>query len=649
MSNSKNSFRGILRRALAQLLAFLMIFGLAMSGMGVQNAYATELQPGGDNNGATEATAYTWKNAKGAGSEGDNNYTYRFDVRGLNTGQTDYFHASIQTTYNNAGYVTWVIKADNPTAAAPSDTRYDTLAGYKAVKPSLTNNGDVLTDTNLGIEYRQRVSPGPDGRSIIVDYYLHNTTNTTGRFWMGTGADSMINGDDYAICYKTPAGFHMVNRSTKETFDLLTNDPNLGLTPPDKRWLGFYGDYWKYMFVGNDETDTSATSFPSYYASHGNQMDSGVSYSWQIDLHPYETVHRRTAFLIKATSYYVSTAHGNDTTGEGTYQNPYATVQKAVDLLSGKKGYIYIIDYNGAPVNLNHGGSTDVVIATTDYEFGQGATPHTGGPVTVTSSTPGTPLFTQTGTGKYTIEKLIMKGTAGRTAPVLKVSNGTMRLGTEASVQDATTTSTTSGAAIDVLGGTLQLEDGSNVSGNVSPTNGRGAINFDGGSLKLAGSKPSGASVINVNGNTDGEGKPSNIYIKGSNKLSVMQSIAGSNIGVSKQAVDPGKDLPAAFSGVGTPTAAQEKNFAEPGTGVAASSVAPFSTFFSAARTDAWLFRGTSSRASKRIRNCQFLSISHDLTALVASSASSATLSNLPRKTVFTRSASKASRSGWSS
>ena len=43
MSNSKNSLRGILRRALAQLLAFLMIFGLATSGMGVQNAYATEI------------------------------------------------------------------------------------------------------------------------------------------------------------------------------------------------------------------------------------------------------------------------------------------------------------------------------------------------------------------------------------------------------------------------------------------------------------------------------------------------------------------------------------------------------------------------------------------------------------------------------
>ncbi|MBF1256832.1 MAG: hypothetical protein HXM40_06320, partial [Stomatobaculum longum] len=137
MSSNKNSLRGILRRALAQLLAFLMVFGLAVSGLGVKNAYATELQPGGNNNGATEATAYTWKLDQGAGTEGGYGSTYRFDVRGLNTGETNYGNASIQTTYSNAGYVTWIVKADNPTASAPSDSRYDTLAGYKAIKPSL--------------------------------------------------------------------------------------------------------------------------------------------------------------------------------------------------------------------------------------------------------------------------------------------------------------------------------------------------------------------------------------------------------------------------------------------------------------------------------------------------------------------------------
>ena len=574
MSNSKNSFRGILRRALAQLLAFLMIFGLAMSGMGVQNAYATELQPGGSNNGATEATAFEWISATtGASSEGDSIATKRFDIHGLDTGQHTYTAGSIQTTWSHRGYATWVVKADSPTASAPSASSYFSLPGYKALKPSPNNNGDVVTDTNLGVEYRMLVSPGPDGRSVIVDYYLHNTTNTTGRFWIGSGADSMINGDDNATCFITPTGFHMVNRTTLQTFDLITNDSNLGLTPPDKRWVGHYYDYWKYMFVGGGPDRT-------------NNIDSGVGYSWQIDLHPYETVHRRVAFLIKATSYYVNSTSGNDS-GQGTYEDPFATLQHAVDKLAGKKGYIYIQNYNGAPVTLSGSGSTDVVIATTDYEKNSTATPYTGPTVEVTSSTPGTPLFTQTGTGKYTIEKLILKGgTAERSTSLISVTGGTLRLGDQASLQDSKIGIKTAGAAVDVKGGTLQLEHGSSVSGNVSKTDGRGAINFETGALKLAGSKPSGASVINVTGNTDGEGKPSNIYIKGTNKLSVMQSIAGSNIGVSKQAVDPGKDLPDAFSGVGTPTAAQEKNFAEPGTGVAASSVAPFSTFFTADQAD---------------------------------------------------------------
>ena len=576
MSSNKNSLRGILRRALAQLLAFLMVFGLAVSGLGVRNAYATELQPGGSNSGATEATAFEWIAAThGASSEGDGIATKRFDIHGLNTGQHTYTAGSIQTTWSHRGYATWVVKADNPTASAPSASDYFSLAGYKAFKPSPTNNGDVVTNANLGIEYRMKVSPGPDGRSIIVDYYLHNTTNTAGRFWMGTGADSMINGDDQAICYKTPVGFHMVNRTTKETFDLITTDQDLGLTTPDARYVGDYSYYWNYLFTGNSATETQGE-------------DSGVAYSWQIDLQPYQTVHRRTAFLIKATSYYVSTAHGNDTTGEGTYQKPYATVQKAVNMLSGKKGYIYIIDYTGSPVTLSGSGSTDVVIATTDYEFGQGATPHTGGPVEVTSNSPAAPLFTQTGNGKYTIEKLVMKGgSAPRTTPLIKVDAGTLRLGAKASVQDSTTTATDSGAAIDITGGTLQLEDQSNVGGNVSPTNGRGAINYQSGDLRLAGSKTDGsASVITVSGNTDGDGKPSNVFVAATKKISVMQSIAGSSIGISKKGENPGKDLPDAFSGVGTPTATQEKNFAKPGPGVVPANVTPFSTFFSADQAD---------------------------------------------------------------
>lgn len=138
MSSNKNSLRGILRRALAQLLAFLMVFGLAVSGLGVRNAYATELQPGGSDNGATEATAFQWIGpAMGASSEGDNTPTMRFDIHGLDTGQTNYATGGIQTTYQHKGYASWVVKADNPSASAPQATNYLTLSGYKGDRKSV--------------------------------------------------------------------------------------------------------------------------------------------------------------------------------------------------------------------------------------------------------------------------------------------------------------------------------------------------------------------------------------------------------------------------------------------------------------------------------------------------------------------------------
>ena len=172
MSNRRTSLRGILRRALAQLLAFLMVFGVGLSSLNVQNAYATELQPGGDSTGATEATAFKWIGPTQGASEGDGRNSRRFDIRGLDTGESNYTGSSIQTTWMNRGYATWVVKANNPTASAPKAESYFVKPGYKALKPSPAHNGDVVTDTNLGIEYRMRVSPGPDGRSIIVDYYL---------------------------------------------------------------------------------------------------------------------------------------------------------------------------------------------------------------------------------------------------------------------------------------------------------------------------------------------------------------------------------------------------------------------------------------------------------------------------------------------
>ena len=615
MSNSKNSFRGILRRALAQLLAFLMIFGLAMSGMGVQNAYATELQPapgdlsGANDNGATEAMAFTWKSALGASSEGDYTSTHRFDIKGLSTGETDYSSATIDTTWSDRGYGTWIVKADTLNAAPPSAHDYSQpLPGYTVVKPDPPHNGAVMTypdaskptdlkNRNLGIEYRMKVSKASDNKHVIVDYYIHDTTGTGPRtFFMGSGSDTKIKGDDLAYVYWTGRGFHMVSGNGNQTLDLVLNDSSLGLTPPDKTYVGRYDYYWDYMFTGN-----STTVF--------GDDDSGMAYSWKFNLNPYETVHRRVAFLVKATSYYVSSSGGNDS-NNGTYQKPFKTLQKAVNELQGKKGFIYIMDYNGAPVDLNGGSGTDVVIATTDYEHRATAVFYTGPTVEIVAANPGSPLFRQTGDGKYTIEKLHLSGAAvTRSKPLISVEHGTLRLGEDAVVENAKTNDYNSAAAIDIVGGTLHMEHGSIVRNNETPApvktpgsekQGKGAINFASGHFVLAGSKQSGGSVITVSGNKDADGNKSNVFVAANNKISVMQNIVGSSIGISKLAVGASNDLPSPFSGTGTPTAAQEKNFAELGSGVSASGVTPFSSFFKPDQDETY---GTSVVESKTAAN----------------------------------------------
>ena len=617
MSSNKNSLRGILRRALAQLLAFLMVFGLAVSGLGVRNAYATELQStpedrsGANDSGATEAMAFTWKSALGAYSEGDSTYTHRFDIKGLNTGETSYSSASIDTTYNLAGYGTWIVKADTLNAAPPSSSNYGAaLAGYTVVKPDPPHNGAVMTypdasqptslkNRDLGIEYRMKVSKALDNKHVIVDYYVHDTTGTGPRtFFMGSGSDTKIKGDDLANVLWTGRSFHMVNRSSLETLDLVLNDSDLGLTPPDKTYVGVYYKYWDYMFTGN-----SATFFGG--------DDSGLSYSWKFNLNPYETVHRRVAFLVKATSYYVSSSGGNDS-NEGTFQSPFKTLQHAVDKLQGKKGFIYIMDYTGEPVTLNGGSGTDVAIATTDYEHQATAVPYTGPTVEIVAANPGSPLFKQTGSGKYTIEKLHLSGNKAavtRTKPLISVEAGTLRLGEDAVVENAKTSDYNSAAAIDIVGGTLHMEHGSTVRNNETPASvkttgsekqGKGAINFASGHFVLAGSKQSGGSVITVSGNKDADGNKSNVFVAANQKISVMQSIAGSSIGISKLAVGTSNDLPSPFAGTGTPTAAQEKNFAELGSGVSASGVIPFSNFFKPDQDETY---GTSIVESKTAAN----------------------------------------------
>ena len=99
--------------------------------------------------------------------------------------------------------------------------------------------------------------------------------------------------------------------------------------------------------------------------------DSGMAYSWEFQLHPYETVHRRVAFAIRDTSYYVSDQYGQDSTSaEGTYSSPFKTIEYALNKIGNNKGYIYVMDYPeiSSAIDVTGNSQKDITIASTDYD-----------------------------------------------------------------------------------------------------------------------------------------------------------------------------------------------------------------------------------------------------------------------------------------
>ena len=205
------------KRLTAMLLAICMIAGLVMGQPNILSYASTELQNEDLGDGASEATAYTWKNGSVTGQGGGGN-SWRFDLRGLQAGQHNYAQAGIKTTYSNGGYATWFQVGTNSKQLIGGNT-----------------NGGVQSLDTYGIEVKIAVSPSPDNKYVFVDYYVYDKNGqggSTGRtIKMGTGTDVMIGGtqeDDYATVYKNDRGFHMVNQHVKTTFDCITNDSSLG-------------------------------------------------------------------------------------------------------------------------------------------------------------------------------------------------------------------------------------------------------------------------------------------------------------------------------------------------------------------------------------------------------------------------------------
>ena len=542
------------RRACSVLLTVCLTVGLTLSNLTAFASFAATELPNENlgSSGACEGTAFSWLNST------------RFDMCGLKAGQTSYSKSGIQTTYGWNGYATY-IQIDN---------------GSKQ-SVSVPTNGGVQEITG-GVEVKMSLTPSPDSKYIFVDYYVYDKNGQGGdsgrTIRLGSGADVQIDDDDFAAVYKNSRGFHMVNKNNQMTFDCITNDSTLGLTPPTTRWIGTYSDWTSNVF---NESDADVWDGPS--SAGGRKYDSGLAYSWRFQLHPYEVVHKRVAFAVKDTSYYVS-ASGQDTSAaNGTYSSPYKTIGHALSKIGNKKGYIYIMDYPDitSPIEIS-GAGKDITIASTDYDRNGNPVVGTGDYIKTlkrASSYTG-PIFKVT-SGTLKLTDIVLDGNGAASAdPLLSATSGRLEVNSGAAIQGCFGNGSSLGSAVNITGNAAFSMNYGKISGNTSA--GKGAVYYN---------STGRFDVLNdvlIEDNVNQSGAKANVYLEDGKAITVTGDLNVSKIGVTA------KKQPAASPGGISTEAAQQVTVAVPLAGSAVDRApSPFADNFFADQNGLYVTVGT--------------------------------------------------------
>ncbi|RHB48083.1 hypothetical protein DW886_04645 [Enterocloster aldenensis] len=533
----------IWKRFVSVLLVFCLTCGLMWTNGGILAMASTELPDENLGEAKSEGTIAGWISSGGSGEGGAGASpasSLRFDLHGLiNAADNSYVPdqvSQIITTFANTGYAT-ILQID----------------GGPKIKANGPTNGSVENLTSLGLELKIALSASPDNKYILADYYIYDTSGQGGQAGrdvkLGTGADIMIGGgtgnlnqnDDYATIYKNDNGFHMVNCHVYTTFDCITDDDSLGVTPPDTRWVGRYSQWGGNVFNESQED-----------ISQG--QDSGLAYSWNFKLRPYEMVHKRVAFAIRDTSYYVSSASGADTDStDGTYSHPFKTIEYALERIGNKKGYVYVMDYPDISASISLTGSNqDITITSTNFDTS--GTTVSGIQTLQRASSYGGEMFHVTGGAILRLTDIILDG-GGIQSPdsLVNASGGRLEINSGATIQNCHGNPESMGSAVNITGSASLSMNFGKVSENKSE--GKGAVYFDSsGTFEVI-------HDVSVEDNQTPSGGKSNVYLGDGKVITVKGDLGGGRIGVTtarQPEVSPG--------GMAT-IAAHEVKIAVPGPG----------------------------------------------------------------------------------
>lgn len=432
----------------------------------------------------------------------------------------------------------------------------------------IAKNGAVET-TRFGPSGRYRtietqVVTRVSGRYVIADYYFYGRENLpTGgqKFYVGMAYDLSVN--DTPTTYigytgqfasgdgrtkdmiSTDRGFYARKNGDIATVNIVLDDATLGTSAPSSKWIGDFSRRLQYAFHNGYESVAGhdALGRPFYQfnplgstaamtGQSTENSDLSPAFSWELNLRPGETIHKRIAYSYVEAAIYVSSSgvDGNS----GTFDHPVNTFDKALQLAKNKNAVIYFEDDQALSAALTIDASKvgtmgSLTLASTDIR--QNATSVSFGTETKTIAPAAGysgPLFVNNqSTVPVAIEDLRFANGSGDF--MLKNSSGTLSLGAGVVLENA------AAGALRIEGGSVEFaangEEGSRypltVRNNsayqdtaVSPAASRGAVYLGaGGNLTVGGS-------VQLSGNRNAvtATQPENLYIS-SNKTVTVSSV----------------------------------------------------------------------------------------------------------------------------
>lgn len=445
--------------------------------------------------------------------------------------------------------------------------RASELAGSNAASDANQNlSGAALVAKNAAVEttrfgpsgrYRTietQVKTHVSGRYVLVDYYFYGRENLPPggqKFYVGTAYDLSVNassmfyqpppgkGPGYIMALSdgrqkdmisTDRGFYARKHGDIATVNIVLDDATLGTSAPSSKWIGNFDRRLQYAFHSGYDTlvgfsmtagnifQFTPVSSPAALTGHSiEDSDLSPAFSWELNLRPGETIHKRIAYSYVEAAIYVSSS-GNDA-NSGTFDHPVNTFDKALELAKDKNAVIYFEDDQAVSAALTIDASKvgtmgSLTLASTDIR--QNATSVSFGTETKTIAPAAGysgPLFVNNqSTVPVAIEDLHFANGSGDF--MLKNSSGTLSLGAGVVLENA------AAGALSIEGGSVEFaangEEGSHyplmVRNNsayqdtaVSPAASRGAVYLGaagnltvGGSVQLVGNQNAAAAQENL-------------------------------------------------------------------------------------------------------------------------------------------------------